>query len=123
MNINEIHLEGLNNNVISIKKPKPPRSINQNLVPLYFTALFVGSKNSGKTYGLIKLLKNFEKYPIYNSDGDKLDVKIILWCPTAHSKCNPIYTTLKDLDEGDIHTSYSYDDFLRVIDEIEELKK
>ena len=123
MNINEVELEGLDNRVVKVKKPNPPRSINGNLVPLYFTALFVGAKNSGKTYGLVKLLKNFEKYPIYNSDGDKLDVKIILWCPTAHSKCNPIYTTLKDLDERDIHTSYSDDDLLRVLDEIEELKK
>ena len=29
MNINEIHLEGLNNTVVSVKKPTPPRSINK----------------------------------------------------------------------------------------------
>jgi hypothetical protein len=99
-NINEVELDGLDHKIVLVKKPKPPRSINQHLVPLYFTALFVGAKNSGKTYGLVKLLKNFEKYPIYNSDGDKLDIKIILWCPTAHSKCNPIYTTLKDFNSS-----------------------
>ena len=80
-NINEVELDGLDNKVVSVKKPKPPRSINQHLVPLYFTALFVGAKNSGKTYGLVKLLKKFEKYPIYNSDGDKLDIKNYFMVP------------------------------------------
>jgi hypothetical protein len=28
MTINEIPLEGLNNNVVKVKKPKPPRSNN-----------------------------------------------------------------------------------------------
>ena len=70
MNINEVELDGLDNKVVSVKKPKPPRSVNGNLIPLYFTALFVGAKNSGKTYGLVKLLKNFEKYPIYNNEGN-----------------------------------------------------
>ena len=44
MNINEVELEGLDNRVVKVKKPNPPRSINGNLVPLYFTALFVAQK-------------------------------------------------------------------------------
>jgi hypothetical protein len=123
MNINEIPLKGLNNNVVKVKKPKPPRSINQNLVPLYFTALFVAAKNSGKTYGLVKLIKNFEEYPIYNSDGEKLDIKIYLFCPTAGSNANPIYTTLKDLDESNIYLQYTDEKLLEVLKEIEELKE
>jgi hypothetical protein len=122
MTINEIPLEGLNNNVVKVKKPKPPRSTNTFLVPLYFTACFVGAKNSGKTYGLVKLLKNFEEYPIYNNEGDKLEIRIILWCPTANSNANPIYTTLKKLDENDIHTKYTDDELMEVLKQIEEEK-
>jgi len=113
MTINEIPLEGLNNNVVKVKKPKPPRSTNTLLVPLYFTACFVGAKS---------ILKNFEDYPIYNNEGDKLEIRIILWCPTANSNANPIYTTLKKLDENDIHTKYTDDELMEVLKQIEEEK-
>jgi hypothetical protein len=123
MNVIEIPLKGLDNEPIKVQKKKPPRSINKDLVPLYFTACFCGAKNSGKTMGLVKLLKNFEEYPIYNSEGDKLDVRVILFCPTANSPANPIYTTVKDLDEEDIHLTYRDEDLLKVLDEIEAERK
>mgnify|MGYP000881290709 CR=1 FL=1 len=34
-------------------------------------------------------------------------MRIILFCPTAHSVANPIYETLKYLDEEDIIMDYS----------------
>ena len=52
-----------------------------------------------------------------------LDARTILWYPTTHSKCNPIYTTLKDLNEKDRHTSFNNHKFLKVPEEIEETKK
>ncbi len=36
-----------------INKKQPPKSINADLTSLYFTALFIGAKISGKTYGKI----------------------------------------------------------------------
>ncbi len=59
-------LNGLDNNPIRTTKKPPPKSINNNLPPCYFTSIFIGSKGSGKTYSLVKLLKNYEKYPIYD---------------------------------------------------------
>ena len=47
----------------------------------------------------MKLLKNYEKYPIYDVEGNKLTMRVILFCLTAHSVANPIYETLKYLDE------------------------
>ncbi len=48
-------------------------SINKDLPPCYFTSIFIGSKVSGNTYSVVKLLKNYEKYPLYDADGNKLN--------------------------------------------------
>jgi hypothetical protein len=112
----------LNNEVVKVNKKKVPRSINPDLVPLFFTSCFVGSKNSGKTYGLVKMLKNFELYPVYDVDKNKLENRIILICPTAGSSANPIYTTLKDLDPEDIYTEYNDDILQSILDDIKREK-
>ena len=59
----------------------------------------------------MKLIKNYEKYPIYDVDNNKLDIRVILFCPTAHSVANPIYETLKYLDDEDIILDYSDDKY------------
>ena len=105
--IEEIQLNGLNNEPIKTTKKSPPRSINKDLPPCYFTSIFICSKGSGKTYSLEKLFKNYERYPIYDSEGHKLEMLVILFCPTAHSVANPIYETLNFLDEDDIVLDYS----------------
>ena len=121
--IQEIKLNGLDNKPIKTTKKPPPRSINKDLPPCYFTSIFIGSKGSGKTYSLIKLLKNYEQYPIYDNDGHKLDIRIIVFCPTVMSSANPIYETLKYLDEDDIILNYSDDKLLDKIHEIEQEKQ
>ena len=87
--IQEIKLTGLDYKPIKTKKP-PPRSKNETLPPCYFTSIFIGSKGSGKTYSLIKLLKNYEKYPICDNDNNKMDIRVIVFCPTIMSSANPI---------------------------------
>jgi hypothetical protein len=91
--IQEIKLNGLDNKTIQTTKKPPPRSINENLPPGYFTSIFIGSKGSGKTYSLIKLLKNYEKYPIHDNEGHKLDMCVLVFCPTIMTTANPIYDT------------------------------
>ena len=121
--ISEIQLNGLDNKPIKTTKKPPPRSINENLPPCYFTSIFIGSKGSGKTYSLIKLLKNYEKYPIYDNEGHKLDMRVIVFCPTILSVANPIYETLKYLDDDDIIMDYSDNKLLDKLDEIEKEKE
>ena len=121
--IEEIKLNGLDNKPIKTTKKPPPRSINENLPPCYFTSIFIGSKGSGKTYSLIKLLKNYEKYPIYDNEGHKLDMRVIVFCPTILSTANPIYETLKNLDDDDIVIDYSDNKLLDKLDEIEKEKE
>lgn len=121
--IQEIKLNGLDNKPIKTTKKPPPRSINKDLPPCYFTSIFIGSKGSGKTYSLIKLLKNYEQYPIYDNEGHKLDIRIIVFCPTVMSSANPIYDTLKYLDEDDIVLEYSDFKLIGKLDEIEKEKQ
>ena len=66
--IQEIKLNGLNNEPVKTNKKTPPMSINEDLPPCYFTSIFIGSKGSGKTYSVVKLLKKYEKYPRYDAD-------------------------------------------------------
>ena len=72
---------------------------------------------------MIKLLKNYEKYPIYDNEGHKLDMRIIVFCPTILSVANPIYDTLKYLDDDDIIMEYSDNKLLDKLDEIEKEKE
>jgi hypothetical protein len=90
---------------------------------MLFYIYFIGSKGSGKTYLLIKLLKNYEKYPIYDNEGHKLDMRVIVFCPTILSTANPIYDTLKKLDEDIIVMDYSDDKLLDKQDEREKEKE
>ena len=121
--IQEIKLNGLNNEPVKTNKKTPPMSINKDLPPCYFTSIFIGSKGSGKTYSVVKLLKNYEKYPIYDADGNKLTMRVIVFCPTINSSANPIYESLKHLDENDIILDYSDDKLLDKLHEIEEEEK
>lgn len=117
--ITEIKLTSLDNKPIEVKKSPIPQSNNRSLPPLFFNALWVGAKNTGKTYSIVKLIDNYTKYPIYDSNNNKLDIRIILFCPTFHSSANPILKTLKDLDEDDIILNYSDDKLLDKMDEVE----
>ena len=70
--------------------------------------MFIGSKNSGKSYGLVKMIKNYEDKPIKDSKGNTLEMRTILFSPTGKSEANPIYTSLKSLDfENDVIENYT----------------
>jgi hypothetical protein len=118
----EQKLSGLNNKPIKVNKIPPPQSCNPNLPPLYFTLMCIGSKGSGKTYSIVKLLKSYEEYPIYDNDKNKLDMRVILFCPTGNSSANVVFKTLKYLDEDDIHLEYSDELLQEVLKNIEEEK-
>ena len=50
-------------------------------------------------------------------------MRVIVFCPTILSTANPIYDTLKNLDEDDIVIDYSDDKLLDKLDEIENKKE
>ncbi len=63
---------------------------------------------------MTSLLKLYEVNPIYDSKGNKLEQRIILFSPTALNETNSIFKNLKYLSEDDIHIEYS-DDLLEQI--------
>lgn len=121
--IEVIQIEDLDNTPPKIKKPKVPQSVNDNLPKLYFSLMTIGAKNSGKSYSIVKLLKNYEKFPIKNENGITHQQRVILICPTANSSANPIYTSLKYLAPEDIHLEYNPEIILNLIEEVEQIKE
>jgi len=122
--IKEIKLSSLNNVIPKVNKKEPPRSVNLDLTPFYFTSMFIGSKNSGKSYGLVKMIKNYEEQPVKDSKGNILEIRTILFCPTGNSEANPIYTTLKSLDfSNDVILNYSDTKLIEKLNEIEKDKQ
>lgn len=113
----------LNNIPPKVIKKKVPQSINNNLPKLYFSLMLVGAKNSGKSYSIVKLLKNFEEFPIKNEKGQICPQRVILFCPTAASSANPIYTTLKYLNPDDIFLEYNDSILLDLLQEIDDIKE
>ena len=49
-------------------------------------------------------------------------MRVIVFCPTINSSANPIYESLKHLDENDIILDYSDDKLLDKLEEIEKEK-
>ncbi len=47
------------------------------MTPLYFTAMFIEAENSGKKYGLVKLLKFYENGPLKDSDNNSVQIRTI----------------------------------------------
>jgi hypothetical protein len=54
-------------------------SNNKDLTSLCFTAMFIGANKSGKSYGLVNLLKFNENEPIKDSDNNTLQIISILF--------------------------------------------
>ncbi len=71
--IKEIKLSSLNNVIPNVNKKEPPRSINYDLTPFFFTSMFIGSKNSGKSYGLVKMIKIYEEQPVKDKDKEEIE--------------------------------------------------
>jgi len=121
MHITEKLIEGLDNK-ISYKKKKLPVSIHANFpIQFYFTYLAYGSKNTGKTYSIVKMISSIEKYPP-KSDGEICPIRTI-WCsPTANMSSNGIVKTLKSLDDDDIHDDVDEDKLKEIFENIQSEK-
>ena len=115
MNIVEEQIEGLNNEPPVFKGLKYPISKNIHLPKNYFILASIGQRGSGKSYSIVKTLSNMEKYGYYdNITNEKVDIRHILFSPTF--KGNPIFSTLKYLDEEeDVINEYTDDKLYDVL--------
>ena len=57
---------------------------------------------------MVKLLKFYEASDIIDDEGNKRQMCIILFCPTADSIANPIYRSLKNLADEDVYRRRIY---------------
>jgi hypothetical protein len=118
-NITTEHIEGLDNKVVRHKKLVYPIPGDANLPRLYPVCIAAGSRGSGKSYSIAKLLKMYEKSRIFDKEtGDEVEQRIILMCPSADS--NPIFNSLKHLSKEDTHTLYSDDKLNAIVAEIKQ---
>ncbi len=98
-----------------------PQSRNPNLPKNFYTGLIVGGTGTGKTFSCCKLLKYYERFKIYNGKGETVPQRIILMSPSI--KSNPIFNSLKNLDDSDKITNYSDERLQEVLDDIEKVKQ
>ena len=118
MNITEKQISGLTNKITHKKKPLPV-SIHKNFpINFYFTYLAYGSKNSGKTYSIVSLIKSIEQFPPKDHLGNILPIKTI-WCsPTSNFSSNTIIKTLDSLHEDDIYEEVTEKTLIKIFDDI-----
>ena len=79
---------------IRVNKNFVPRSANKMLPLFFYSALFIGATGTGKTFKLVELIKLYEKYDILDAKGNKLNIRVVLFCSTANSKANAVYNVL-----------------------------
>lgn len=102
---------------LTTAQAKYPQFDNPDLPRNYFVGLFVGARNSGKTFSCVELIKQMEASKAHDKQGIRVKVRTIVISPTAYT--NTVFTSLNSLSPEDIHIEYS-DDLIREI--IEDIK-
>jgi hypothetical protein len=111
-----VDIPNRDNNAVKHKKNIYPQSEAQDLPRNFFVFLGIGARGSGKTFSCVKLLDLYSKYKVLDNHGNNIDQRIILFSPTVDG--NPIFNSLKNLDTDDIHTNYSDDKLVSVIENV-----
>ena len=115
-------VKGLKKPSLEYRPNTYPVPANASLPRMFFVALFVGSRGSGKTYNCCQLLKMYETHGIKNLKGKPMKQRIILISPT--SAANPVFTCLKHMDMSrDLVENYSDAKLLEVLDDIKNEKE
>ena len=111
----EKRLKGFDNKLLYDKLNYPQCSCG--LCPkFYWNMLNIGSRGSGKTYTICKMIKHYEKHKI-TKDGVEYKLRTHLISPTIQA--NEIYQSLDSLNmEKDAHDDYSDQLILDIIKDI-----
>jgi hypothetical protein len=123
MNISEVELEGFKDK-INNSKLDYPKSDNKNLFNLFFNMMAVASRGGGKTYSVVKIIKEYENSKMISGQGEH-KIRTILISPTYDANKN-LWGNLKSLNENDIFEEYSegilkniIEDIKKIIDEVD----
>lgn len=94
--------------VVSDHLPKP-----------YFVGLWVGSRQSGKTYNTVKHIKAYEESNIINPKYNKrMECKTYIISPTYDA--NPVFSSLSSVHPRDVYTSYSDETLAMILNDVQE---
>jgi hypothetical protein len=119
--IQESKLSELKDVRLKYKSLHYPQSPNPHLPRCFFMGMFVGSRGTGKTFAIVKLLKHYEKNKLLDPQGNVVGQRVILFSPTHQS--NPVFTALRYLDDDDVIPKFSEAKLREVIDDIKEERK
>lgn len=93
----ESDIKGWDNKIVNNNKVIYPQTLDNESPCNFFLSIFCGSRGTGKSYLITKLLKTLEEKKFY-LDGKIIPQRIILISTTAHSDSNKIFKTLNNLD-------------------------
>lgn len=94
-----------------------PKSNNPYLFKLFFNYLGVASRGGGKTYNLVKIIKEFENSQMRTNDGTIHHIRTILISPTYDANKN-LFDNLKSLSPVDIYEEYTEETLKDIIDDV-----
>jgi len=94
-----------------------PKSSNPYLFKLFFNYLGVASRGGGKTYNLVKIIKEFENNDMKTSDGVKHPIRTILISPTYEAN-KGLFDNLTSLSTTDIYEEYTEETLKEIIDDV-----
>jgi hypothetical protein len=122
MSVEEVDIPFLDNKPPKFKPNLYPVAYKKHVQACYHITAAVGCRGSGKTFSVVKMLKNQEDSGFYDPiTNDKVKIRHFLFSPTAAS--NPVFNALKYLDEDDIINDYTDEKLLEIIEEIKEERK
>ena len=122
MTITEIKLKTLSNKPPKFKNLIYPLPKNPDIQNPYYVCIAAGQRGSGKSYAIVRCIKNAEESGYYDPEtGNDVPMRTILFSPTVAG--NPIFTSLKSLDEDDIINDYSHQKLAEVLEELKAEKK
>eukprot|EP00960_Hanusia_phi_P015363 453707-Hanusia_phi.AAC.1 len=124
--LEEEKIQNLDNKPPTFKHYKYPIPNHPQVQKPYVVCLSIGARGSGKSYSIVKAISNAEKWGYSDGEtGETVPIRTILFSPTIDA--NPIFRTLKSLDEDDIHNDFTHTELEEVIEDIkqknEETKK
>lgn len=120
MVVKELNISGFKDELKN-SKLNYPQSLNPNAPKFFFNLLSVASRGTGKTYNIVKLIKEYENGELIDDNGVKHPIRTFLISPTFEA--NPIYKNLKSLDESDIYNEYSDEILQDIMDDIKAIKE
>lgn len=118
--IKEKYLRGFENKMENGKTNYPTCRCG-NCPNTYFNLLAISPRQTGKTYSIVKLLRHYEENDLLDNEKNKHPMRIILISPTIDA--NPIYKSLKTLNDDDKYDIYTDDLLEDIINDIKMKKE